>query len=402
MKFKHLKIRCFLSLSLMLPPLLTGCELPTAVEEDETKVEVTPLQTVPDDASPVTGTVCNPFGGGSVGRNQGLKGELYHLPETLPRYGNVESYLQNGSKVEATLFFDQINIPTRPFDKGFSTTEGQVLRTPSGDTLYEWFALRFDSVLKLTAQDRPGRIQLGLLSDDGAVLRGKVNGAWQTLVDNDGTHATRFKIGRTPLDMGIATELPLDFRYFQGPRMHIAAMILWREWPEEAGAWLDPLEGAAGNDLFFDSNQTPSAPRDAYHQLLARGWKPVPAANFFLPAAAPSNPCPETPDLPTDEEETEEPAPIGNIMISGFDGTTTATTAFLIWQTPGYASTTKVYWGTSPANLVQEVELGTSTTIVHQIEIRNLSPLTTYYFRAESTDANGNTVSSGVIQKKTK
>lgn len=415
MNAKRLKTRWFFLLSLMLLPLLTGCEMPVEVEEGATKIDVVPLQTVPDGASPATGTVCNPFGGGSAGRNQGLKGEIFHLPTSLPRYENVESYLQNGTKLEATLFFDQVNVPTRPFDRGFSTTEGVVLKTPAGDTLYEWFAIRFESVLKLTGQDRPGRIQLGLLSDDGSVLKGKVDGQWQTLVDNNGQHATRFAIGSSPVEMSAATELPIELQYYQGPRMHIATMILWREWPEGNNAWRDPYNGASGNDLFFDSNQSPPAAQPYYQALLARGWKVIPAANFFLPSEAPQNPCPENPDLPgeTDNEEpnptaspsptpSPTPEPIGEFMVSGFDGTTTNTTAFLIWQTQGHASTTRVYWGTSPANLVQQDDLGSALNTVHQFEVRNLNPATTYYFMAESTDANGNVVTSGVIQKRTK
>jgi len=52
----------------------------------------------------------------------------------------------------------------------------------------------------------------------------------------------------------------------------------------------DPLCGATGNETFFDYNNN-SAPQAAYNQLLSRGWKPIAAANWNLPAFAIFNPC---------------------------------------------------------------------------------------------------------------
>lgn len=413
-------------------PLLTGCEglQGLTVKENETTIEVKPVD--PENPSS-SGAVCNPFGGGVTARDQGLLGELYHLPGNLPRYESVNPYIQNGSKLEAALYFDQVNVPTRPFDAGFTTLGGETLKTPAGDTLYEWFALRFDSVIKLTNSDRVGKKQFALLADDGAILKAKVNDQWITLVDDDGQHPTKFKIASTAVDMGVDTELPIELKYFQGPRMHIAVMVLWREWPEGNNAWKDSLNGDEGNDLFFDSNVSPSAPQAAYEALLSRGWKPVPAANYFLPAQSAPNPCPEQ-EIPTStgtatstatdtstntatntntatETETSTSTSTGTatdtdpnaaLAITGFDGTTTTNSANLIWQTNGVPSTTRVYFGTSSSSLSQQQSLGTARTTLHQIEVTGLSPATAYYFRAESTDSNGNTVTSSLLLKATK
>jgi hypothetical protein len=434
---KYLKTGCF-SLALLTLPLLTGCEALTdlTVKEDETTIEVEPVVPQNPDSS---GAVCNPFGGGVTARDQGLLGELYHLPSDLPRYQSVSPYIQNGSKLEATLYFDQVNVPTRPFDAGFTTLGGDTLKTPAGDTLYEWFALRFDSVIKLTNNDRVGKKQFALLADDGAILRAKVNGQWINLVDDDGQHPTKFKIASTPIELNVDSELPIELKYFQGPRMHIAVMVLWREWPEGHNAWRDSYDGQEGNDLFFDSNVSPSAPQSAYQTLLSRGWKPVPAANYFLPSQAAPNPCPEQ-EVPngtststttatstatetstatatntntSTQTETEtstststgtstETDPNAVLAITGFDGTTTTNSANLIWQTNGVPSSTKVYWGTSSSNLNQSANLGSGRTTLHQIEVTGLNPATAYYFRAESTDANGRTVTSSLLLKATK
>lgn len=415
---KLLKTGCFFLIAFFILPLLTGCEelaVEQKVKEGETEIGLAPrVPEVP--LGNAEGAVCDPFGGGSVGRDQGLTAELFHLPSSLPRYEEVSSYLSNGTKLDATLYFNQVNVPTRPFDAGFTTLEGETLKTPNGDTLYEWFAIRFQSTVKLTNNDRPGKVQFALLADDGAIMKGKVDGQWRTIVDNDGTHATRFAISRTPVEMTAASELPIELQYYQGPRLHIAAVVLWREWPEGNNAWKDSLDGSAGNELFFDSTKTPSRPQQAYKDLLARGWKPVPAENFFLPNQAPANPCPppaepEDPTEPTDPngpvdpnepvEETPDPSTV-EFAVFGFDGTTTTTTANFIWQTIGVPSTTKIYWGTSETNLTQQANLGGAKVTTHGIQVTGLDPATDYYFRAESTDDYGRTVQSVVIRKATK
>ncbi|RZA06664.1 MAG: hypothetical protein EOP11_09740 [Proteobacteria bacterium] len=395
-----------------------GC-VPAAVQEGETLVTAAPANSVlPPDANPATGTVCNPFGGGSAGRDQGLKGELFYLPDNLPKYQNVSDYIQNGTKIEADLYFDQVNVPTRPFDAGFITTDGQVMKTPAGNTLYEWFGIRFESKIRLTNQDAIGKYQFALIADDGAVLLEKLpDGSTRTIVNNDGQHATKFKVSSQPVVLNGTSELPIEVRYYQGPRMHIAAMVMWREWPEGATAYKDPLDGREGNDLFFSSNSVPSTPLAAYQQLQARGWRPVPAANFYLPNEVKANPCPETPvqpevpvvvvpptvpsepSVPTVPTEPSAPA---ELVIVGFDATTTANSASLLWATTGASSTTKVYYGLSADALNQVADLGSIRAENHRLTIAGLSSATVYYFRAESTDASGKTVSSSVIMKATK
>lgn len=414
------KVILFSALSQFLALSLSGC-LATAVEEGETTIEVVPDQELPPPGTePVGGTVCNPFGGGSAGRDQGLKGELFYLPPNLPHYQNVSAYIENGTRVDATLYFDQVNVPTRPFDAGFITTAGEVMKTPTGDTLYEWFGIRFESKIRLTNQDVAGKYQFALIADDGAVLLEKLaDGSTRTLVNNDGEHATKFKIATQPVTLDHNGELPIEVRYYQGPRMHIAAMVLWREWPEGTDAYKDPLDGVSGNDTFFNSGVSPSQPQVKYQQLLARGWRPVPAANFFLPSEVPANPCPEQPEDPTDPVDptdptnptdpvdptdpgTENPQPTGPWVIQGFDGTTTANSTSLIWTTNGVATTTKVYYGLSATNLDRSVDLGSATTQVHSVAVTGLTSGTTYYFRAESRDANGKVETSTVIAKTTK
>jgi hypothetical protein len=373
--------------------LATACESPVAVVEGDTTIEAEPPVLTPRDPSPGN-TVCDPFGGGSAQRHLGLKGEIYYLPSDQS-YSRVIDYVQNGARLDATLFLNKINVPTRKFDDGFVTTAGEVLKTPAGNTLYEWFALRLDSSLKLAPTDPSGAYQFAILADDGAVMKAKVDGAWKTLVDNDGTHGSRFKVSREPVSFNAATELPIELQYYQGPRYHIAFTLLWRPWPA-SNEWQDPMDGQTGNDLYFDYNERPSAPKPAWQGILARGWRVIDAANFALPAGAPENNCP-----PPSEEE--EPAANPTLFaITGFDATTGTNNIAIIWQTVGTPSTSRVRYGLSEGNLDRSADLGSSMATVHTMGISGLLPGTAYYLQAESTNSAGDTVRSGVIRKVTK
>ena len=86
--------------------------------------------------------------------------------------------------------------------------------------------------------------------------------------------------------------LPIAVDYYQGPRFHIALMVLWRKLPDaNASSLADSACGLSGNDRFFNSNQSPSVPSQTYLDLLSRGWSVVAPQNFLLPLNSPMNPC---------------------------------------------------------------------------------------------------------------
>lgn len=377
--------------------LLSGCELPAEVKEDVTTIKAQARTT-----SSSENAVCNPFGNGSsAGAGHGLKAELFYLDSALPRFNRVADYVSQGTKVNADLFFDQVNVPTRPFDKGFVTTDGKVMTTPIGDTLYEWFAINFETIFRLAPQDTPNRMQFALIADDGAILQQKIGDNWVTIVDNDGTHGTKFKVATDPVTIDAQSRIPMRVQYYQGPRFHIAVMVMWRVWPENGNDWDDPLNGVVGNTFYFDSSTNPSTPKQPYNDLLARGWKPVPADNFYLPETVAENPCPPTPPVVV-PPVVVPPVNPGVLTISAFDGTTTNTEANLIWQTTGFLSSGKIYWGTDANNLTNIVNEATIGNTSHFVQVSGLQGATLYYFQAESTDINGNTVRSAVITKTTK
>ncbi len=265
----------------------TGCET-TAVQVGNTAVEIeSPVDSRQSDA------VCDPFGESESagGRENGLTGKLFYLNPEQPRYTTVLDYILNGQTVNVDLFFNQLNVPTRPFDQGFLTQNGTILTTPKGDTLYEWFAVHFESEIRLSRHDNAGLYQFALMSDDGAVVKMKgSDGSYEMLVNNDGTHPSRLACATQHVTMAADTSLPVKIDYYQGPRYHIALMLLWRQVDENTDL-ADVACGKSGNDYFFDSTKTPQVAQPAWLGLLSRGWKVLNAQNYFLPNGPGSSPC---------------------------------------------------------------------------------------------------------------
>ncbi len=256
-----------------------GCEENT-VEDGGSTVDVIPSD--PDDPFFPGAFVCDAFSGADdiTDVSQGIVGSLFYLEDGVTPYGNVHDYINLGTEVtDVSLFFNQINIPTRPWDRGFVTRDGEVIQTENGDTLYEWFAMNMDTDIVLTSEEPEGDYQFAILSDDGAVLT--IDG--QVIVDNDGDHPTRFGCADTPISIDQASRLEANIKYYQGPRYHIAMIVMWRPWPENIADVDDPECGKQGNSRYFDSTQDPPTPQPKYQDLLNRGWAPLGAANFKVP-----------------------------------------------------------------------------------------------------------------------
>ncbi|MBY0470270.1 hypothetical protein K2X30_03815 [bacterium] len=284
------RIRVFFSL--LLTPLLLiqmGCETPfnLQITAGQSQVTVNPDQ-----------QVCNPFGGGSsAGRNHGLKAKLSYAPSNATVHPQVlGDFLTMGTPVNVDLFFNDVFVPTRPFDSGFLTQAGNVLTTPNGDTLYEWFRIDFESNVVLGSSDPVGKYQFALMSDDGSLLKIKEFGQYNILVNNDRTTSSSLKCASRSVEMNASTMVPIQLGYFQGPRYHIALAVLWRQVPanlspaDEALFMVDQACDTYGNGQFFDSTQNPPAPSSVWNGMMSRGWKVLKSENYLLPGTT-VNPC---------------------------------------------------------------------------------------------------------------
>jgi len=264
---------------------------------------VTPAPTATPAPSPTPPQVCDPFDGGSDGSDtlkNGIKGRLYSYEDSALRnhpYRGVSDFFRYGTEQNADLYLSSLFTPTRAFDSGFMTSDGTVLTKSNGDPLFEYFALKLTGGIQLPTGDSDRLVQFAILSDDGSKLKMLMTNpddAGVTVVNNDGDHPTQMGCSSTPVLLSAHSRVPFELDYYQGPRYHIALILLWREWTPDLDA-NDPWCNQSGNDLFFDSTQTPSAPQSAWNDLSNR-WQVVPSNVFYIDgygsaASDPDNPC---------------------------------------------------------------------------------------------------------------
>ncbi len=240
--------------------------------------------------------VCDPLdGGGSTDSpEQGIKAELYY---SHTGYGNVDAYIDNGTKVDSDLFFSNMYVPTRVFSLGFPTETGNLLLDNNENVLVENFALRMETTLRLGPDQAPGFYEFAVLADDGTVVNYRdTDGLMKTLIDNDGNHPTRMGCsGSVTRYFDENTRLPIEIKYYQGPRYHIAIVPLMRRIDDQDGQMAETQCGKKGNNMYFAYNNN-SEPQSAYLNLLLRGWEPLNSSNYLITNDNPDvdvdfNPC---------------------------------------------------------------------------------------------------------------
>lgn len=244
---------------------------------------------VPVDTSPPV-VVCDPFSQtGSTSGALNIKGELYSSAGVA--FHSLNGYFTPQQKLNAEVYMRKIDVPTRAFDAGFPAQNGQTLKDANGQTLMEYFGLKFRSKLKLTSLQSEGDFQFALLSDDGArfSIKNLQSGAMQVVVNNDGDHGTRMECATSSVHLRQGELYEILEEYYQGPRYHIANILLWRRAPA-SGNLSYSLCGYSSNTAWFDSTQSPSVPTANWTQLIGDGWQVVSEENF-APVDASVNPC---------------------------------------------------------------------------------------------------------------
>lgn len=321
---------------------------------------------------PANSLVCDPLGGGgdSINFQAGLRAELYYLDTSEKNWykvlKNVGEYYEEGIKSSQNYFFTDLFVPTRRFEMGFPLKTGGVVKDDSGNDLNEYFALKFNTVLRLGPDDPEGEYELALLTDDGSILSVREDdGVYRTYVDNDGDHPTRLGCGSKTLTMTRDSEHVIQIDYYQGPRYHIALVPLWRKIGED-GPLDEPLCGLTGNSTWFDFNND-GTPTHNYEALLSRGWKPIKPANYQVPKQAAFNPC--TPGVKPE---------IFNKRVSFEDGA-----VVVRWETdiPATSQVRYVNMATGQEVLTHSDNI---LRVEHEVYVDTLSPGRTYLVQAVS------------------
>lgn len=362
-----------------LTTILSGC-LQDQVKEGDTTADVVPI---PDPSS----FVCNPLDAGSdnLGAEQGLHAELFAADPNGPHYNTAMEYMSNATKVPVDVYFNQLFVPTRPFDRGFVTRSGNVIQTADGTTLYEWFGMRFKSELQLAADDVAGDYQVAILSDDGSVMTVGSGASQSVLVDNDGWHPTQMGCATIPIHLNQGEVLPFQLDYFQGPRYHISLVMMWRPWPTRAQDVMDPLCGRNGNSMYFNYQTDPPTPTANYNALLARGWRVVTPEHFLLPRPETSNPC-------------NEPAPVMS-QVSVINVATNSAT--VSWLTDRAASSQVEYVDVA-GNITLRTTLDSTMNVGHSVQLTGLTANTQYNVKAISASISGRSSESAIVTFRTR
>ena len=364
-------------LSLFGVVLLSGCLNEGSGSEDATQVVADPETVAP--TPPLTTperTVCDPFNLGSTAQDRGLVGNLLYLTDDQPRYSSINDYLDNAVPIPSTLYFDRVFVPTRAFDLGFYTQDGQIILNQNDEPIYEYFALRLESQLMLADNEQPGWYQLAVLSDDGAILSEKnADGSLTTLVDNDGFTPTRMGCAVKSIYMDRDTKKDIMLAYFQGPRFHIALTVMGRPLPVGAdpNAPVSDIEcGRRGNSRYFDSTKIPSEPTSKYYGLLERQWKPLDNENYYFPVQA-NNPC-----------AVADPLLLTNFGINS----TTRTDVSVSWTT-SIAASSQVEIKNVNTGVIVQSPLDSTLSTAHSITYSGLSANTLYSIKALSVSSDG-------------
>ncbi len=360
---------------------LVGCLQEGSGSEGDTQVVVEPGELPLPPYTPPERTVCDPFQAGVSARDRGLVGHLLYLKDDQPRYTHIDDYIENAHPIESIVYFDQVFIPTRAFDLGFYTQDGQLVLNHNDEPIYEYFALRLESKLTLSEAEEPGWYQMAVLSDDGSKIVEKLpDGSEEIIVDNGLQTATRMGCSVRSIYMDRETKKDIVLTYFQGPRYHIAMTVLWRPMPDgfdPQTATEDVECGMSGNSRFFHSTVVPSEPTVKYYELLERGWKPLSNQNYLFPEQA-SNPC-----------ATENPLLLTNFTVLS----TTRTQVHVVWQTSLPASSQLEIKNISTG----EVTLAPLDSIVktdHSYIFSGLTSNTLYSVKALSVSEDGETAES--------
>lgn len=258
---------------------------------------VPPPPPLPSD--PKNQIVCDPLAQGDeaikTSSTQGIRGKIYALDPSQPRYQSSDDYPRYGRELPVELFMSRLMATPRHFRGGFlpigTNGPAEALKNERGDALLEYFGLQLETDLVLTDKDTAGLYQLALVSDDGSTLRLiDSDDSPETLISFEGAHAPGLGCANRAIELTSGSRLRAKIGYFQGPRYQIALALMWRK-VSRATDLHDPLCGKYGNRLLFNTQASPPRPLKAWDELLKRGWRPLEAGNFLLPEGR-RNPCP--------------------------------------------------------------------------------------------------------------
>jgi hypothetical protein len=246
---------------------------------------------------PVTTTaggpvVCGPFEKEPTKPGHGLVGDLYALSPSQcaaneAACSNTTQYIQDSNKI-MRVEMSAVNVPTRNFSSGFDISSGKVKYPGTNTDIVEWFGLKLRTQVQLSAGQTGGKYQFALLADDGVILRLSDSGS--LLISDNQIHPSKVSCSNYAVDIQPGQKIPMELEYFQGPRTHIAVILLWRKMDGDPNATEPECTRPASTDNYYFDSANGSAVLTPYSNFKARGWTELTNDNFILPAGE-TNQC---------------------------------------------------------------------------------------------------------------
>lgn len=333
---------------------------------------------------PANKIVCDPLSGGQTTQTQytnGIKASLHYKLSNQPRMYKSTDYAQFAFKSEQNLFLSDMNVPTRMFSEGFSTQTGDTLKDDQGQKLIEYFGLKMNSNIILSADDEEGSYEFAMLADDGTQMLLKSEDpdvADQVLIDNDGDHPTKMGCSKKTVQFSRNSMVPFEATYYQGPRYHISNVLMWRK---STTSGQDPSCNKLGNSLYFNPDKN-SEEQPAFKDLISRGWKVLKPSNFAISKTT----------------EDYNPCVVGtNPVISNFEvGEVILTMTSVSWVTD-IPATSQVQLTNTKTNQVTVTTSDNQLRTSHQISLSELQPNTIYKVKVISVSSDLGRSESGEL-----
>lgn len=204
---------------------------------------------------------------------------------------SVNDIIDRGLASDNYLHLRDVFVPSMPFSTGFRLADDELLLNTLKQPVKEFFALDLKANLTLSDEQTPGYYAMAVLSDDGSILDVDSNGdgEMEELVNNDGFHAPRLACSEQLVYLDHNSKMPMRLRYFQGPRVIMAMVLMMKKVNNPSTYVQDSQCGVAeqwNGGFYFGmspsrSNYVPDFINSPFGQLMNRGWF-VPNQEMFL------------------------------------------------------------------------------------------------------------------------
>ncbi|MFT6632867.1 MAG: hypothetical protein ACJAS4_002835 [Bacteriovoracaceae bacterium] len=161
-----------------------------------------------------------------------LEATLSILNDAFSKAYNQKNHLSfymdqnNITPIRENFLVEQIDITPRYYNQGVPHLEHESIIDPrTEEELSEYYTISYNGYMHTESSTYEGTYQIGLLSDDGAILN--LNGT--NIIDKPYDHAPTFNCAADTVTFNSGAPVSLKLDYHQGPRTRVANTLMWRK-----------------------------------------------------------------------------------------------------------------------------------------------------------------------------